>query len=81
MLDLVAIGGEDGGVAGVDGILEPADVTRASVAALKEGRFMVAMPEPVTKYMQRKSGDYDRWIKGMQRLNDRFTLTPEGSKL
>lgn len=65
--------GEDGGVAGIDGMLEPSEVARATINALKEGRFMVALPNEVHTYIQRKSNDYDRWISGMQRLNNKFS--------
>ncbi len=55
-------------VAAVDGMIEPEEAIDVVVAALEEERFL-ALPHPeVLTYLQRKAGDYDRWIRGMQRL-------------
>jgi NAD(P)-dependent dehydrogenase (short-subunit alcohol dehydrogenase family) len=71
MLDGVA----DGGVAGLDGVLTPAEVAEVAVQALAENRFL-ALPHPeVQHYFQHKAADHDRWIKAMQRLRRKF---PEG---
>jgi NAD(P)-dependent dehydrogenase (short-subunit alcohol dehydrogenase family) len=60
-----------GGAAGaqnVDGVLSPAQVAATVVEGLAEEKFLI-LPHPiVTTYMQRKAGDYDRWLKGMTRL-------------
>lgn len=61
-----------GGVAGVDGMLEPEDLAGTVIETLAEERFL-CLPHPeVLTYMQRKASDYDRWLGGMRRLNDRF---------
>ena len=60
-----------GGAAGsqnVDGVLAPADVAAAVVKGLAAETFLILPHEQVTTYMQRKTGDYDRWIRGMVRL-------------
>lgn len=60
-----------GGAAGsqnVDGVLSPAQVADSVVAGLEAGSFLILPHEQVTTYMQRKTGDYDRWIRGMVRL-------------
>ena len=63
---------EDGSVASMDGVLEPDDVADAVVEALDEERLLV-LPHPrVAEYVRRKAEDPDRWISGMQRLQERF---------
>jgi NAD(P)-dependent dehydrogenase (short-subunit alcohol dehydrogenase family) len=60
-----------GGAAGsqnVDGVLSPDDVADAVVKGLEAETFLILPHEQVTTYMQRKTGDYDRWIRGMVRL-------------
>jgi NAD(P)-dependent dehydrogenase (short-subunit alcohol dehydrogenase family) len=66
-------GVEDGGVAGVDGMLEPDDVARAVVAGLADERFLILPHDKVLDYFQRKASDYDRWLAGMRRLQGRYT--------
>ena len=56
------------GVAGVDGMIEPEDAVNAVVDTLREERFLVLPHPEVAEYMQRKTADYDRWLKGMRRL-------------
>jgi NAD(P)-dependent dehydrogenase (short-subunit alcohol dehydrogenase family) len=60
------------GVAGVDGMIEPEDAAEAVVQALRDETFLVLPHPTVVEYMQRKTGDYDRWIRGMQRLQERY---------
>jgi len=66
---------DGGGIAALDGMLEAEQVAEDVMAALEEERYMV-MPHPKVKdYLQRKAADYDRWVKGMQRL--RTTYPPD----
>ncbi len=62
----------DGGVAGVDGMLEPDAVADAVVRGLAQESFLILPHPQVLDYFRRKADDYDRWIRGMQRLQGRF---------
>jgi NAD(P)-dependent dehydrogenase (short-subunit alcohol dehydrogenase family) len=60
-----------GGAAGsqnVDGVLSPEQVASAVVEGLGAESFLILPHPQVLTYMQRKTGDYDRWIRGMVRL-------------
>jgi NAD(P)-dependent dehydrogenase (short-subunit alcohol dehydrogenase family) len=60
-----------GGAAGsqnVDGVLSPEQVASAVVDGLAAESFLILPHPQVVTYMQRKTGDYDRWIRGMVRL-------------
>ena len=65
-------GVEDGGVAGVNGMLEPDAVADAVVRGLAAESFLILPHPEVLEYFRRKASDYDRWIVGMQRLQARF---------
>ena len=60
------------GVAGVDGMIEPEQAADAVIEALREERFLVLPHPEVAEYMRRKATDYDRWLHGMRRLQERF---------
>jgi len=68
-------GSENGGVAGVDGMIEPEDVADCVVEGLAEERFLILPHPSVAEYMRRKAGDYDRWLRGMRRLHEQFSGT------
>lgn len=55
-----------------DGMLQPADVAECVVQGLAENRFLILPHPQVATYMQRKTGDYDRWINGMRRFRRKF---------
>jgi NAD(P)-dependent dehydrogenase (short-subunit alcohol dehydrogenase family) len=65
-------GSKNGGVAGVDGMIEPEELAECVIEGLADERFLILPHSSVTQYMQRKAGDYDRWLKGMRRLNAQF---------
>ena len=62
------------GPAGVDGIAEPKDVALDTMRALEEGNFLILPHSEVQKYFVRKATNYDRWIKGMRRVNKHFQI-------
>ncbi|MEQ8485677.1 MAG: SDR family oxidoreductase [Pseudomonadales bacterium] len=66
------------GVAGVDGMIEPDEVADCVVQALRDETFLVLPHPTVAEYIKRKTSDYDRWIKGMQRLQERYLEADEG---
>jgi NAD(P)-dependent dehydrogenase (short-subunit alcohol dehydrogenase family) len=66
----------DGGVAGGDGVLEPADVAALCIDAIREERFLVLPHPEVATYVQRKAVDRDRWLAGMRRFQT--ALHPDG---
>ena len=63
-------GGEFHGITNFlrESALEPAAVAEAVVQGLAAESFLILPHPQVTTYMQRKTGDYDRWIRGMTRL-------------
>lgn len=61
--------GNAGGVASIDGMLEPEDAAEACIRAIEAETFLVLPHPEVLDYMRRKTGDYDRWIGGMRKLN------------
>lgn len=48
--------------------LEPKDVADAVVQGLTAEKFLILPHPDVLEYFQRKAGDYDRWLRGMRRL-------------
>jgi NAD(P)-dependent dehydrogenase (short-subunit alcohol dehydrogenase family) len=70
--------GSDGGVAGQDGMLKAETVADTVIAALDEERFMILPHPEVEKYFRNKATDYQRWIRGMQRLQEQFGILPVG---
>jgi hypothetical protein len=63
---------QGGGVAAVDGLMEPEQVADAVMESFKRDEFLI-LPHPEVKtYMQRKITDYDRWLQGMRKLQARF---------
>ena len=57
-----------GGAFLLDLALEPEEVADSTVKGLADEKFLI-LPHPVVaEYFQRKAGDYDRWLRGMRRL-------------
>lgn len=66
----------EGGVASGDGVLEPADVARLCLEAIRDERFLVLPHPEVATYVERKATDRDRWLAGMRRYQS--ALHPDG---
>lgn len=62
----------DGGVAGVDGMLEPERIADVVVEGLADERFLILPHPTVAEYVRRKGEDVERWLRGMRRLQARF---------
>ena len=60
----------------IPGAVEPSDVAEAAVEGLAEDRFLILPHPEVAEYMRRKASDYDRWLRGMRRLQDRVSNDP-----
>jgi NAD(P)-dependent dehydrogenase (short-subunit alcohol dehydrogenase family) len=54
-----------------EGAVDPDRVADVVVAALRREHFLILPHPEVLDYFRRKSDDYDRWIRGMRRLNDK----------
>jgi NAD(P)-dependent dehydrogenase (short-subunit alcohol dehydrogenase family) len=68
-VDTPMLGGARGSQ-NVDGVLSPDAVAASVVDGLEQESFLILPHPQVLTYMQRKAGDYDRWIRGMARLRD-----------
>ena len=64
--------GREGGVASVDGMMEPAVLAECVVETMAREAFLILPHPEVLDYLQRKTSDYDRWLSGMQRLKQKF---------
>ena len=52
--------------------LEPDAVADVVVAGLADERFLILPHPEVAEYFRHKADDYDRWLRGMRRLQDRL---------
>lgn len=64
--------GNEGGVASIDGMMEPDEVAAECVRAIRAEEFLILPHKEVLQYMRNKTNNYDRWIGGMRKLNRRF---------
>ncbi|CAL1168800.1 unnamed protein product [Cladocopium goreaui] len=64
--------GSQGGVAGGDGMLKPEEVAKEVVKAMALKKFLILPHPEVLTYFQRKASDYERWLKGMGKLQKNF---------
>jgi NAD(P)-dependent dehydrogenase (short-subunit alcohol dehydrogenase family) len=53
-------------------VLEPDDVAEVAVAVISAETFLILPHPEVLTYLQRKTGDYDRWLAGMRKLQARI---------
>ena len=58
----------DGGSAGVDGALTVEQLMDEMVKTMREEKFLILPHPKVLDYIRMKTGDYDRWLGGMQKL-------------
>ena len=59
------------------GAIEPSDVADAVIEGLADERFLILPHPEVAEYMRRKASDYDRWLRGMRRLQARVRENPK----
>jgi NAD(P)-dependent dehydrogenase (short-subunit alcohol dehydrogenase family) len=52
----------------LEGAIEPEVAADAVVTGLAEEKFLILPHPEVAEYFQRKATDYDRWLRGMRRL-------------
>ena len=55
-------------VAHAGAVLEPDDLAQCVLDAVEQERFLVLPHPEVLGYFRRKASDYDRWLRGMRRL-------------
>jgi NAD(P)-dependent dehydrogenase (short-subunit alcohol dehydrogenase family) len=57
------------------GAIEPEEAAEAVVRGLAEEKFLILPHPEVGEYFKRKANDYDRWLRGMRRLQDQINST------
>ena len=53
-------------------VLEPHEVAEIAVGVIRAETFLILPHPEVLTYLQRKTGDYDRWLAGMRKLQARI---------
>lgn len=53
--------------------IDPEAVADAAIAGLADERFLILPHPEVAEYVRRKAADYDRWLRGMRRLQGRVS--------
>ena len=59
---------KNGGVAGINGMLEASEVANFTLDKMSQGKFLITPHEVVNKYIKIKAEDPDKWIIGMRKL-------------
>lgn len=57
--------------ASVDGVLHTDAVAQTVIEVMEAETFLILPHPEVKQYLARKTGDYDRWLRGMRRLRDK----------
>ncbi len=56
------------------GSVSPEEVAECVVQGLSDEKFLILPHPEVEKYLQNKANDYERWLRGMQRLHQKFCM-------
>ena len=62
----------------LEGAIEPDQLAEAVIKGLAEERFLILPHPEVADYFRRKADDYDRWLRGMRRLQARLRQAGTG---
>jgi len=63
---------ENGGTAGVDGVLTAQQVADTVIEGLSAEQFLILPHSEVADYRQLKTDNYDRWLGGMRKLRRKY---------
>ena len=69
---MLAQSGEAGKVVLADAAIEPEQVAETLLARLADGQFLVLPHPEVRGYYQLRAGDVDKWLRGMNRMQQRI---------
>ncbi|MBM3725182.1 MAG: SDR family oxidoreductase [Acidobacteria bacterium] len=58
--------------------LDPDQVAEAVVQGFEAGNFLILPHPEVAEFFRRKAADYDRWLRGMRKLQDKIRVTAQG---
>ena len=59
-------------------MIEPEQVADCVIEGLAAEQFLILPHPEVKEFMQRKAGDYDRWLRGMRRLQEKIKAALSG---
>lgn len=60
--------GMEDSTAALDGIMPAEEMAQRTLAAMRDGKFMIRPHEQVEGYFQAKAQNYDKWVGGMRKL-------------
>jgi NAD(P)-dependent dehydrogenase (short-subunit alcohol dehydrogenase family) len=67
-----------GGAFLLETAIEPEQVAEETMRVIADERFLILPHPEVARFFQQKAGDYDRWLRGMRRLQaNTQTLKPQ----
>lgn len=66
--------GRDKDVAALDGMLDPVFVAKKIEEGVKKKNFLILPHPEVRSYFQKKSQNYEKWLYGMKKLNDKLRM-------
>jgi NAD(P)-dependent dehydrogenase (short-subunit alcohol dehydrogenase family) len=76
--NMLASSGRAGQVVLADAAIEPEQVADALLAAMTSGEFLVLPHPEVRGYYQMRAGDTDKWLRGMNRMQQRIEEAERG---
>ena len=76
--NMLMAGGDDDSNFLLPGSKSPEEVADVVVAGLADERFLILPHPEVAEYFRRKADDYDRWLKGMRRMQAGIAALAEG---
>jgi len=75
---MLAESGRAGQVVLQDAAIEPEQVAQALLAGMAEGRFLILPHPEVADYYQLRAGQPDKWLRGMNRMQQRIEEVERG---
>jgi hypothetical protein len=77
---MLAESGLAGQVVLQDAAIEPEQVAEALLAGMAEDRFLILPHPQVADYYQMRAGQPDKWLRGMNRMQQRIEEVERGGE-